>query len=58
MTLEKLQSELKEANWYYEYYWKVSVDADLKIKAMKLLIKELEAQIAKMSNGEKNELEE
>lgn len=57
-TIEKLQSDLKEANWYYEHYWKQAEEYEIKLKAMRLLIKDLEAQIAKLSNGCKRDLEE
>lgn len=55
--ISKLQDDLKQANWYYDYFWQQSTNAELQLKAMKLLIKELEAKIATISNG-KNEIVE
>jgi hypothetical protein len=55
--VQKLQDDLKQANWYYDYFLEQVQKNELQLRAMRLLIKELEAKIALISNG-KNEIVE
>jgi hypothetical protein len=49
---EKLVSDLKEANWYHDHYLKNINENEFKLRAMALLIRDLETKIAKASNPE------
>lgn len=53
--MEKLKSELEMANKFYDILWRESIEAELKLRAVVLLIRELEAKVARASNP--NEIE-
>ena len=50
--MEKLKEDLQLANNYHDMYLKEIVNSEVKLRAMALLIRDLEAKIAKASNPE------